>query len=40
MVVMPLVPETKMADISKLINLRNLLARRTTGLVLETTSAT
>ena len=38
--VIPLVPETKMADISILISLWNLLARRTTWLVLKTTSAT
>ena len=38
--VMPLVPKTKMADFSILINLRNLLARRTTWLVHKTTSAT
>ena len=38
--VMPLVPETKMADVSILIGLRNLLARRTTWLVLNHTSAT
>ena len=37
---MPLVPETKMADVSILISLGNLLARRTTWLVLKTTSAT
>ena len=37
---MPLVPETKIADVSKLIGLRNLLARKTTWLVLTTTSAT
>ena len=38
--VTPLVPETKMADVSILISLGNLLARRTTWLVLKTTSAT
>ena len=38
--VMPLVPETKMADVSILISLGNLLARRTSWLVLTTTSAT
>ena len=38
--VMPLVPETKMADVSVLISLGNLLARRTTWLVLKTTSTT
>ena len=38
--IMPLVPETKMADVSKLISLRNLLARKTTCLVLTTTSVT
>ena len=37
---MPLVPETKMADVDKLINLGNLLARKITCLVLTTTSAT
>ena len=37
---MPLVPETKMADVGKLINLENLLARKVTWLVLATTSAT
>ena len=37
---MPLVPQTKMADVSKLISLGNLLARKTTWLVLTTTSAT
>ena len=40
MTVMPLVPETKMADVGKLISLRNLLARKTTWLVLITTSST
>ena len=40
MAVMPLVPETKMADIGKLISLGNLLARKTMWLVLTTTSAT
>ena len=38
--VMPLVPETKMVDVTILISLGNLLARRTTWLVLKTTSAT
>ena len=38
--VMPLVPETKMADIAKLIDLRNLLAWRTTWLMLRNTSTT
>ena len=37
---MALVPETKMADVGKLISLGNLLARKTTWLVLTTTSAT
>ena len=37
---MPLVPETKITDVSKLISLGNLLARKTTWLVLTTTSAT
>ena len=37
---MPLVPETKMANVGKLISLGNLLARKTTWLVLTTTSAT
>ena len=40
MVVMPLVPETKMADVGKLISLVNLLVRKVTWLVLTTTSAT
>ena len=40
MTVMPLVPETKMVDVSKRISLGNLLARKTTWLVLTTTSAT
>ena len=40
MVVMLLVPETKMADVGKLISLGNLLARKTTWLVLTTTSVT
>ena len=35
---MPLVPETKMAGVSILISLGNLLARKTTWLVLTTTS--
>ena len=38
--VMPLVPETKMVDVCILISLGNLLARRTTWLVLKNTSAT
>ena len=38
--VMPLVPETKMVDVSILISLGNLLDRRTTWLVFKTTSAT
>ena len=37
---MPLVLETKMADVGKLISLRNLLVRKVTWLVLTTTSAT
>ena len=37
---MPLVPETKMAEASKLISLRNLLVRKVKWLVLTTTSAT
>ena len=37
---MPLVPETKMADVGKLISLGNLLVRKVTWLVLTTTSAT
>ena len=37
---MPLVPETMMADVGKLISLGNLLARKTTWLVLTSTSAT
>ena len=37
---MPLVSETKMADVGKLISLGNLLARKTTWWVLTTTSAT
>ena len=36
----PLVSKTKMADISKLISLGNLLVRKVTWLVLTTTSAT
>ena len=40
MAVMPLVPETKMADIGKLISLRNLLVRKVMWLVLTTMSAT
>ena len=39
MAVTPLVPETKTADVGKLISLGKLLARKTTGLVLTTTSA-
>ena len=35
---MPLVPETKTVDVAKLISLGNLLARKTTWLVLRTTS--
>ena len=38
--IMPLVLKTKMVDVSTLISLRNLLARRTTWLVLKTTSTT
>ena len=37
---MPFVTETKMVDVGKLISLENLLARKTTWLVLATTSAT
>ena len=40
MAVMPLVLETKKADVSKLISLGNLLVRKTTWLVLATTSST
>ena len=40
MAVMPLVPKTKMVDVGKLISLRNLLVRKTTWLVLTTTSTT
>ena len=40
MVALPLVPETKMVKVGKLISLGNLLARKTTWLVLTTTSAT
>ena len=40
MAVMPLVPETKMADVGKLISLGKLLVRKVTWLVLTTTSAT
>ena len=40
MAVMPPILETKMADIGKLISLGNLLARKTTWLVLTTTSTT
>ena len=39
MVIMPLVLKTKMADVGKLISLRNLLASKTVWLVLTTTSA-
>ena len=37
---MPLVPETKMVNVGKLISFGNLLARKTMWLVLTTTSAT
>ena len=37
---MPLVPETKMADVGKLISLGNVLVRKVTWFVLTTTSAT
>ena len=40
MAMMPLVPETKMADVGKLISLGNLLVRKVTWFVLTTTSAT
>ena len=40
MAMMPLVPETKMADVRKLISLGNLLVTKVTWLVLKTTSAT
>ena len=40
MAVMPLVSETKMADVGKLISLGNLLARKTMWLVYTTTPAT
>ena len=40
MAVMPLVPETKMADVGKLISLGNLLVRKVTWLVITTMSAT
>ena len=40
MTVMPRVPETKMADVGKLISLGNLLVRKVTWFVLTTTSAT
>ena len=40
MAVMPLVPETKMADVGKLISLGNVLVRKFTWFVLTTTSAT
>ena len=39
MAVIPLVPETKMVDVSKLISLENLLMRKVTWLVLTTMSA-
>ena len=39
MALMPLIPETKMADVGKLIRLGNLLVRKVTWLVLATTSA-
>ena len=38
MAALSLVPETKMADVGKLISLGNILARKTTWLVLTTTS--
>ena len=37
---MPLVPETKMTDVGKLISFGNLLVRKVTWLLLTTTSAT
>ena len=37
---MPLVPETKMADVGKLISVRNLVVKKVTWLVLTTTFAT
>ena len=40
MAVMPIVPETKMADVGKLISLENLLVRKFTWFVLTTTSET
>ena len=40
MVVVPLVPDTKMVDVRKLISVGNLLVRKVTWLVLTTTSAT
>ena len=40
MAVIPLVPETKMADVGKLISLGNLVVRKVTWFVLTTTSAT
>ena len=40
MAVMPLVPETKTADVGKLISLRKLIVWKATWLVLTTTSAT
>ena len=39
MAVIPLVPETKMVDVGKLISLENLLVRKVTWLVLTSTSA-
>ena len=39
MAVIPLVPETKMVDVGKLISLENLLVREVMGFVLTTTSA-
>ena len=40
MAVMSLVPKTKMVDVGKLTSFGNLLARKTTWLVLTTTSVT
>ena len=40
MAMMPLVPETKMKDVGKVISVGNLLVRKVTCLVLTTTSAT
>ena len=37
---MPLVPETKMADVGKLISLENVLVRKVTWLMFTTMSAT